>query len=210
MRRSIILLMAIVATCVMPPTGNAVERGFIDKFCISAPFDQLCSQLPYDQADFDNSFRYMLIEKGAQDPFDVFAWQAFVALNWPADQNGTPLTMKIGSAVDAPRVWQSYTRRPQLFGPDEAYLACGDNIDHATLLINDLMQSDGSVLVDQQRNFVVYSTYANETVTRYIRANNLQHIKARQILHRPVRSHFHRGVWPMPTVIRLDQCRRSR
>ena len=63
---------------------TAVERGFIEKFCVAPPHGDLCPTLPFDQADFDRSFEYMLIVKGAQDPFDVFSWQAFVALNWPA------------------------------------------------------------------------------------------------------------------------------
>ncbi len=41
--------------------------------------------------------------------FGAFAWQAFVALNWPADCTGSPLKdKKIGEAPDAPRVWEFY------------------------------------------------------------------------------------------------------
>ncbi len=71
MRGTALVLLSIIAVSAVPTAGHAVERGFIDKFCVTAPFNQLCPQLPYDQADFDTGFRYMLIEKGAQDPFDV-------------------------------------------------------------------------------------------------------------------------------------------
>lgn len=196
MRRTALVLLSILAVSAVPAAGHAVERGFIDKFCVTAPFDQLCPQLPYDQADFDTGFRYMLIEKGAQDPFDVFAWQAFVALNWPAEKSGTPLTQKIGSTVAAPRVWQSFLRRPQLIGPDEAYQACGHLTDAASLLISDIAQSDGSVLVDQKRNFVVFNTFANDVVTQYIQANNLQHAEGQNTFTKTDEISFPMGQLP--------------
>lgn len=154
------------------PVG-AVERGFIDKFCISPPYDELCSILPSDQTDFSEGFSYMLIEKGAQDPFDVFSWQAFVALNWPADTEGIPSTHKIGEVPGAPRAWQSFARRDEIFPPDKASQACGHQVRNGELLIEDIVQSDGSVLIDQEQNFVVYSTYVNQAVADYIKTYDL-------------------------------------
>ncbi len=165
--------MALIIALAAGSPGAAVERGFIKKFCINPPHDALCPQLPFDQADFSSDFNYMLIEKGAQDPFDVFSWQAFVALNWPADSSGNALPSPIGTAPDAPRVWLSYARRDALFGPDRATQACGDKIADTTVLISDLVQSDGSVLVDRNGNFVVFSTYANPVAGAYLRANAL-------------------------------------
>lgn len=165
-------------------TGNALERGFIDRFCISPPYDALCPQLPFDQADFSSDFNYMLIEKGAQDPFDVFSWQAFVALNWPADMSGEAMPSPIGTVPDAPRVWQSYPRRDALFGPDQATQACGDKVAETAVLISDLVQSDGSVLVDRNGNFAVYSTYANPVVGDYLHANALIHATGQEAFTR--------------------------
>jgi hypothetical protein len=50
--------------------------------------------------------------------FNNFAWQAFVALNWPANCQGQPLTdKKIGEAPDSPRVWEFYRIPPEVFLP---------------------------------------------------------------------------------------------
>ncbi|MBO6520520.1 MAG: hypothetical protein JJ900_08760 [Rhodospirillales bacterium] len=163
----------IVAVLAMCSTAGAVERGFVDKFCIEPPHGRLCAVLPFDQADFSSDFNYMLIEKGAQDPFDVFSWQAFVALNWPADQTGRPVDGRLGVAPKAPRVWQSFIRRPALFGPDTVLSECGGDAQAGTLLVGDLVQSDGSVLIDRHGNFAVYTTYANTVVADYIRDNGL-------------------------------------
>lgn len=168
-RISIVLSVLLIAN----HASMALERGFIEKFCISPPHDTLCSQLPFDQADFSSDFNYMLIEKGAQDPFDVFSWQAMVALNWPANVGGVPLSGRIGSAPDNPRVWQSFTRRDTLFPPDPAMQACGSSLSEITVLIGDLVQSDRNILVDRDGNPVVYSTYANPVVADFIRANDL-------------------------------------
>ncbi len=134
---------------------TAVERGFIEKFCVAPPHGDLCPTLPFDQADFDRNFEYMLIVKGAQDPFDVFSWQAFVALNWPAGVTGEPMDLRIGEAAAAPRVWQAFHPRDAIFGLGRARTACGGKAGSGHLLIGDLAQADGTTLVDQSGGFVV-------------------------------------------------------
>ena len=53
--------------------------------------------------------------------FGTFAWQTFVALNWPADCNGLPLKEKtIGEAPNAPRIWEFYQFPEDVFKPNEA------------------------------------------------------------------------------------------
>ncbi|HUI12348.1 MAG TPA: hypothetical protein VL048_02640 [Xanthobacteraceae bacterium] len=59
-----------------------------------------------------------------QSPFDNYSWQLFVALNWPA---GTPpksvraaLTGDLG-----PRVWETWNRVSQVFGPSPGLAHCG-------------------------------------------------------------------------------------
>ncbi len=59
----------------------------------------------------------------AREPgFAAFAWQAFVALNWPADcKDGSPLEDKtIGEDPDAPRVWEFYNFTEDIFLPNGA------------------------------------------------------------------------------------------
>lgn len=54
-----------------------------------------------------------------EEQFGDFAWKTFVALNWPADGKGVPLTEKtIGEAPDAPRVWEFYHFPDDVFTPD--------------------------------------------------------------------------------------------
>jgi hypothetical protein len=47
--------------------------------------------------------------------FDLFSWQAFVGLNWPADDKGNPLPGKIGSSPTSQRVWETYLSPSQIF-----------------------------------------------------------------------------------------------
>jgi hypothetical protein len=51
--------------------------------------------------------------------FGQFAWQTFVALNWPADCSGHPKNnVEIGQDPSAPRVWEFYTTPEQIFLPN--------------------------------------------------------------------------------------------
>lgn len=51
--------------------------------------------------------------------FGQFAWETFVALNWPADCGGSPLpNEEIGQAPKAPRVWEFYNFPEQIFLPN--------------------------------------------------------------------------------------------
>lgn len=60
-----------------------------------------------------------------EQDFGVFAWQTFVALNWPATCDGSPLKdQKIGEAPSAPRVWESYKHPEDVFNPDSEQPTC--------------------------------------------------------------------------------------
>ena len=49
----------------------------------------------------------------------TFAWQTFVALNWPANCQGKPLSDKqIGEIQDSPRIWEFYRFPDEVFLPD--------------------------------------------------------------------------------------------
>ncbi|MDF3981652.1 hypothetical protein P3W23_06600 [Luteibacter sp. PPL554] len=56
-----------------------------------------------------------------QHDFDVFSWQSFVALNWPANPDGTPNTgVTIGQMTNSPVVWESYRESRDIFLPGGA------------------------------------------------------------------------------------------
>lgn len=54
----------------------------------------------------------------AQRLFDIFAWQTFVALNWPALPDGRPDPQKNLSDNTAPRVWASYHEASAVYRED--------------------------------------------------------------------------------------------
>ena len=159
-----------MAGTIEPAAGDV---DFTPKTCVRAPHDQLCPHFPDDQTDFSAVFEYRLINTAAQDPFDHHAWQAFVALNWPIAADGTPAEA-LTSAPDTPdtlRVWSSFARRDDVFRPDRAAM-CPNSAD-VIVHTSDMVQADGTVLIDQPGNFVVYETRLNPVAEAYIRDNGL-------------------------------------
>jgi hypothetical protein len=55
-----------------------------------------------------------------QTDFDVFSWQTFVALNWPARTNGTPNTdVRIGQqGALTQSVWETWKEATEVFKDD--------------------------------------------------------------------------------------------
>ena len=137
---------------------------FTPQTCIRAPHDQLCWHFPDDQIHFSSVLEYRLINTAAQDPFDHHAWQAFVALNWPLSPDGTPAAA-LATAPEAKRIWSRFARRDDVFKRNFA-ATCPDSAD-ATVYTRDLAQFDGTVLIDQAGNFVVYETRKNPVVEAY-------------------------------------------
>ena len=154
-------------------TAAGDHLDFTPQTCVRAPHDQLCPHFPDDQISFSAVLEYRLISTAVQDPFDHHAWQAFVALNWPLADDGTPVAT-LGSAPDSPdtrRVWSRFASRDEVFRPDRA-ARCRDSAD-VIVRTSDLVQADGTVLIDQSGNFVVYETRMNPVVEAYIRDNAL-------------------------------------
>ncbi|MFC4991671.1 hypothetical protein [Rubritalea tangerina] len=85
----------------------------------------ISSVLPYDKQSYKTSKSEAIVETPSecnvfetQKAFDLFSWGTFVALNWPADEQGNPLKAEIGSTPKAPRVWETYLAPSQIFKPD--------------------------------------------------------------------------------------------
>ena len=140
--------------------------------CDALPHDRLCSVAPKDNTDFDASFIYLNLEKNAQNPFDVFSWQTFVALNWPADDAGVPTGGPIGTRPDLPRVWQSYSQPGEVFGPAGEDRPCPSGAG-AAFTTDMILQSSGLPLIDRDLNYIVFDTRMNGRAERYIVANGL-------------------------------------
>lgn len=130
----------------------------------------------------------------AQRLFDIFAWQAFIALSWPARPNGAPDVDKTLADVAAPRVWMSWRTNDSIYRPDggrpepwNAASALKANgapvlwryskmIDESRDRIGELsdsMQAFTGPLVDQNGVFVRYESLVNETQFTYIVENTL-------------------------------------
>ncbi|MBW8780477.1 MAG: hypothetical protein JF599_01115 [Verrucomicrobia bacterium] len=56
----------------------------------------------------------------AQRLFDIFSWQTFIALNWPALPNGQPNSKLTIADALAPRVWEFYVDAGQVYRKDGA------------------------------------------------------------------------------------------
>ncbi len=96
-----------VATATATPPRPSTTPVAEIELCDQAPHDQLCSVLPHtivSDVEFAAGNSELIADQ--QRPFDVFSWQSFVALNWPATPDGMPLPDPIGSHPEAPRVWQ--------------------------------------------------------------------------------------------------------
>lgn len=84
-------------------------------------FPELTPQLPYDLGSLQTGPNAKSKAPGGceifevQKMFDLFSWQAFVGLNWPADDEGNPLPGTIGSSPKSSRVWETYLSPSQIF-----------------------------------------------------------------------------------------------
>lgn len=121
-----------------------------------------------------------------QQAFDLYSWQMFVALNWPAQtgQRGQPDCTKIIGAP-GPVVWQTYKDVEEIFLPGAANPGPWNNplvseqlstINIAALkntnVAKEVDQAVGGWLIDQRGNPTYYEISANETSYNYIVGNN--------------------------------------
>ena len=144
-------------------------------FCDASPYDRICAVAPKDNTDFDASFIYLNLEKNAQNPFDIFSWQTFVALNWPANEAGAPIGEPIGTRQDLPRVWQSWKQPGEVFGLTGEDRPCRSDAV-AAIATDMILQSSGKPLIDRDLNYVVFDTRMNGRTEQYIVANGLDSV----------------------------------
>lgn len=160
------------------------------RYCVQAPTDRLCSDLPHDVLEeLDNG--YSQLSAAQQRPFDEFSWQSFVALNWPADPSGEPLSEPIGSHPRHRRVWEHYRTPVEVFGAQSGGResdppACdgvGDR-EHPVLMLMakrghntpppaSFLETTGQPLVDRNLNFALFDVRMNAIEVDYILGNEL-------------------------------------
>jgi len=84
------------------------------KFPTGGPSLPLTPKIPGDfHSDRKGAERSL---ENLQCDFDVYSWETFIALNWPAKKNGVADTsIKIGENLDHATVWESWKQVPEVF-----------------------------------------------------------------------------------------------
>jgi hypothetical protein len=103
-------------------------------FCADSLSTTLCPVIPSNVGndpplkgfDYSGVFpQHPDVKSDVQSPFDNYSWQVFVALNWP---RGTPPGSPAQQALSGdlgPRVWETWNRVSQVFGPAPGLADCG-------------------------------------------------------------------------------------
>lgn len=155
--------------------------------------NNFCSELPLEVKNIkstDGSFGFGYTSKLSpefQPSFDVFSWQSFIALNWPADSTGKP-TGNLTDTPEALRVWEYYKDVNELFKANSEVLSARQNVNNnkptrffyldskaPTAAVNpsSFLQADGFPLIDRNLNFVVFEEKVNPIEEEFITSNNL-------------------------------------
>jgi hypothetical protein len=154
--------------------------------------NDFCSQLPPDvylitspTGTFSNGYSSVLSPK-FQPSFDIFSWQSFIALNWPANSKGDPIG-GLNDNSDSLRVWEYYTDVAKVFTQGDQLLY--QNLTKAKnerkkffymtskspdgLPEFDTKEADGHPLIDRNLNFAVFEEKINPIESNFITSNNL-------------------------------------
>jgi hypothetical protein len=186
----------IIYACNQNGQGNPASSDHyvdsINRFCADTSMpNELCSELPYDINEKFGMGYSSELTPVIQPPFDIFSWQSFVALNWPADSNGKAWGTSIANHTDAPRVWENYKDLAEIFN-DGAPLTLQlqdaksnkmkffyrtSKSPHKIDSLGTFLDADGDPLIDKNLNFAVFEVKANRVESDFIAANNLTTLK---------------------------------
>lgn len=171
------------------PTGSIPV-----KFCDSGSANNPCSYLPID---LDTTFGVgynSFLDSLQQTPFDMFSWQTFIALNWPADAQGRPMGGNIGDNPGNMRVWEYYLDPAQVFNtgvqqtPQQPLLMhlntakqegvkffyMDSKAPTALMPVRGFREADGHPLIDRNLNFALYEIKMNPIEANFVTTHHLQ------------------------------------
>lgn len=188
----VLALISLLYACNEAGNSNGtVSSHYVDsinRFCPDSSMpNELCSMLPYDiNEKFGQGYSSQL-SPTIQPPFDIFSWQSFVALNWPADSLGNPLKGSIGDHPDAQRVWEYYPDIQEIFSNSsplqlqlqdarkskQKFFYMTSKSPHPLDSLGDFRDADGYPLIDRNLNFAVFEVKSNPVEADFIRKNNL-------------------------------------
>jgi hypothetical protein len=130
--------------------------------------------------------RYFEDQGGA----DIFAWNSFIALNWPADLATCAANTARSIGAPGPRVWETYALDSDVFVPSgQPQPWCSDALraslagprtfggiskaPHGLTGLEGIDEAVGGVLTDQNGRFVRYEVRINQDEHNYLLANDL-------------------------------------
>jgi hypothetical protein len=163
---------------------TAVVVDSLDPICADSTIHHLCPVIPHEVVvQVPNGYTGLIPR--VQAKFDMFSWQTFVALNWPANPDGTPLPTFDGNPT-APRVWETYLDATQVYtvqgnlpcnvGPGGKFLGQmaknGDVVDPG----GDYDEAVGGPLSDVNMNYALYEKKINPDEVAYLREHRLNTI----------------------------------
>lgn len=193
-----ILLLALPAllfsSCDVEVKGPPTPADQKNCFCVdSTQGDSLCSEIPHDinPALLPGNAGYKsVLSPKIQPAFDIFSWQSFIALNWPATTTGmADTTSSILTNSTSLRVWEYYPLADTVFKPLGGLLKLvlkpGDvkaakQLYQATMFADDFVASnqffeaDSSTLIDKNLNYVLFEERINEDEWNFINNNGLR------------------------------------
>lgn len=172
-------------------TISAAQRGGAATNDLLRPFPlPLSARLPYDVdvarvRKLDDSGKVLV----AQREFDILAWQAFIALNWPADGTGKPDASKTIADSSSPRIWSFWRPASSIFLPHgekpQPWQVETVSPENLTLFrskaawrqnstsADQNFQAFSGPLVDQNGNWVRYEVLVNHEEFDYLVENTL-------------------------------------
>src|SRR5262245_12069412 len=201
-RGSVAIIVALAAGVAMSQSKTtSAPKPPVLRYCAdpNQP-DKLCSFQPVDVSA--GIAGYSDFTDTGQMPFDNFSFQSLVALNWPANPDGTPSTLPFHSPLALPRVWDFFKTADQVFPPsgvpDPAYPSppsippeCGSNaaalafprtfrIVRRMTNADDIVVSGSNLeaavnvpLIDRNLNYTVYEVLVNRDEFEYVLQNRL-------------------------------------
>jgi hypothetical protein len=199
---TVLLLAAVVFACnqldTPPDGGDGPGNPIVIHFCPDTTQTNPCPQLPYDVVHAFNPGYTAILDPDIQPAFDIFSWQSFVALNWPADSAGRPIGNSIAEHPDAPRVWEYYPDIAEVFDRQSPLLLQVKNAaQHKQKFFymlskmpkrgdafNDIFDPDDKPLIDRNLNFAVFEVRTNPVEADFIISHHLNTRKGIDSLYR--------------------------
>jgi hypothetical protein len=201
-----LLLAAVVFACNQLDSPDEVaDPPIAIHFCADTTHDDLCPQLPYE-VDFPFQQGYTaFLDPTIQPAFDIFSWQSFVGLNWPADSAGKPIGNSISDYPNVPRVWEHYPDIAEIFNTgtplllkvkdakinQQKFFYMLSKMPQQRDSLSDVLNPDAKPLIDRNLNFAVFAVNVNPIEASFIDSNNLTTKQGIDAFYRTHKDDFH-------------------